>query len=313
MSIDYTIGVDISKDNLDVFRLPDKSFMQFSNNSSGFMAMIDWLGGVSVSRIVYEATGAYHRSFERALAKADFALCKINPRQARRFAEATGKLAKTDKVDAMMLARFGETLEPKTRLPVNQVIDEMKDFILARRALIKARTSAKNQDGQLRSPLLKEQNAQRLAQINAQLKEIDAHLMALARADQTLKEQLDILLSIKGIAEITAISLLTDMPELGQIDNKQVAALAGLAPITRQSGRWKGRAHIGGGRSQVRHDLYMPALVAARFNPDLKAKYQALIKAGKPAKVALTAVMRKLIIIANACIRDKRKWTHLTA
>lgn len=311
MSIEYTLGVDISKDNLDVFRLPDKAVKQFSNTETGFVAMIEWVRDLKVSRIVYEPTGAYHRSFERALAKANLALCKINPRQARRFAEAAGKLAKTDKVDAMMLARFGVTLEPETRQPVKQAIDEMKDFILARRALIKECTAANNRSGLLRSPLLKRQNAERLAQIKAQIKEIDAELMAKATADQSLKGPLDILLSIKGIAKITAIALLVEMPELGKIDNKQIAALAGLAPITRQSGTWKGRAHIGGGRSHVRRDIYMPALVATRFNPDLKAKYQALIKAGKPAKVALTAIMRKLLIIANACIRDNRKWSQI--
>jgi transposase len=312
MTGEVTIGVDISKDRLDVFLFPDNRSMQFTNAADGFEALIKWLDSRSGARIIYEATGPYHRAFERALAGEGLPLCKVNPKQARRFAEATGRLAKTDRVDAAMLARMGVALQTDLIEPVNQAIDEMRELLLARRALVKDRTAAKNRGHRLRSKLLKAQNATRLQQIETHLRAIDNALKSLAESNDPLKPQLDILVSIPGIAANTALCLLIDMPELGKMNNKQASALAGLAPMTRQSGKWSGKAWIMGGRSNLRQALYIPALVACRFNPDLKAKYDALRKAGKPAKVAIAAVMRKLLILANACLRRQGKWHQIT-
>jgi transposase len=303
-----TIGVDVSKDWLDVHRLPDGDSCRLANDTIGHKALIRWLGKTPVERVVYEPTGPYHRVFERALSEAGLALCKVNPRQARRFAEATGKLTKTDRADAAMLARFGQLLRPPPRPARDQISSELKELNIAREALVKDRTAAKNRTKTLTLPLLKRQSAQRLKQISRQIEAVEKAIAARLENDPELSQRFNILLTIPGISRLTAFALLIEMPELGTLDNKQAASLAGLAPVTRQSGRWKGHAFIRGGRAQLRRALYMPALVAARFNPDLKAKYDQLIAAGKPAKVAITAIMRKLVVLANALLKANRTW-----
>lgn len=305
---EFSIGVDISKAWLDACRLPDGAEKRFPNDPAGFEALIAWIGPDAPDRIIYEPTGAYHRRFEHALSVAGLVLVKINPRQARRFAQALGKLAKTDRADAAMLARLGQALQPQPRPVTSEIINKLKALQLARQALIKDRTATKNRQKLLDHPLLKRQNDARLQQIQAQMTELEAEIQALIQTDPDLTQRLEILISIPGLARQTASALLIGMPELGSLDAKQAASLAGLAPMTRQSGQWKGKAHIQGGRAEVRHALYMPALVAARFNPDLKAKYQQLIKAGKPPKVAITAIMRKLIALANALLNQRRSW-----
>ncbi|GEO18214.1 IS110 family transposase [Microvirga aerophila] len=263
----------------------------------------------TIQRVVFAPTGAYHRALERSLATTGLPLAKINPRHARRFAEALGQLAKTDRLDAALLARFGALLEPPTRPVPTPTLDAMKELLVARQALIKDRTAALNRQKIVRSPLLRRQLAQRLRQIAHQLAAIEAHLLNLCKGDADLAPRLAILMSVPGIAQATALSLLVGMPELGSLDQGQVASLAGVAPVAHDSGTSRSRRMIRGGRANLRQALYMPALVAARFNPDLKAKYQALVAAKKPAEVALTAIMRKLIILANALLRDQRHWT----
>jgi transposase len=232
----------------------------------------------------------------------------LNCRSARSIRVTPGKLDKTDRVDAAMLARMGALLQPDVRAPANEILQELKDLTLARRALVKDRTAAKNRSKHLSIPLLKRQNAQRLRQIEAQLRAIDAAVVALLKKDDELHRRHRILLSIPGISAVTAAALLVEMPELGALDQKQAASLAGLAPVTRQSGTWQGRAFIRGGRADLRRSLYMPALVAARYNPDLKQTFDRLTAAGRPAKIAITAIMRKLIVLANALLRDQREW-----
>lgn len=309
----FTIGVDVSKDELVVHRLPDGTARQFTNDKSGHRALIAWLAKTTTERVVYEPTGPYHRELERTLAKAGLPLVKVNPRQARRFAEATGRLAKTDRVDAAMLARMGLALELEARPVAGPILRDLNELHAARNALVKDRTAAKNRAKGLTLSLLKRRNAQRLKQIEADIRAVEAAIDDLMEGDDSLSERLEILMSIPGIAKTTAQALLLEMPELGSLDNKQVASLAGLAPITRQSGKWRGQAYIRGGRSNLRQALYMPALVAMRFNPDLKAIYERLTANGKPPKKAVTAVMRKLIILANALLRDERMWQKVHA
>ena len=309
---DITIGVDISKDTLDAHRLPDGASRRFANTSSGHKALIAWTGR-AVTRVVFEPTGPYHAAFERALAGAGLPLVKVNPRQARRFAEATGTLAKTDRCDAALLARMGLALDLPARPAPDASLAELRELQLARAALIKDRTAARNRAKVLGLAVLKRQNAERLRQIERQLAAIEAEIESRIEADPELSRRFAILLSIPGIARVSAFTLLIEMPELGAMDAKQAASLAGLAPVARQSGRWTGRAFIRGGRASLRQAMYMPALVAMRFNPDLKAKYRQLIDAGKPAKVAITAIMRKLIVLANALLRHGRSWREKTA
>ncbi|MDJ0945571.1 MAG: transposase [Kiloniellales bacterium] len=308
-----TIGIDISKDRLDAHRLPEGTAKRFSNDKKGCRALIAWIGRDPVARVVYEATGAYHRLLESVLGQAGLPLARVNPRQARRFAEAIGVLAKTDRVDAAMLARMGIALQPPQTPPASQRLADLRDLNLARRALVKDRTAARNRQKIARLPLIKRQLALRLRQIDRQIQTLDAAIDQLVQTDPDLRRRFEILISLPGISSTTATTLLAEMPELGTLQARQAASLAGLAPVVRQSGTWRGKAHIRGGRATLRQALYMPALVAARFNPDLKTLYKRLLSAGKPPKLAITAVMRKLITTANALLRENRKWTKQRA
>jgi transposase len=305
---DTTIGVDISKDHLDAHRLPGGGTLRVSNDARGHKTLIRWIGG-DVARVVFEPTGAYHGALERALGRAGVAYAKLNPARVRRFAEAIGTQAKTDRVDAGLIARMGALLQPAAQTPRPQAVDELHELELARGALKRERTAAKNRAGRLTLALLRRQHAARLRTIERALAQIDAAIAALVAADAELARSAEILCSIPCLAPVTAAAILAEVPEPGTLEPGAVASLAGLAPRTRESGRWKGAARIGGGRAELRRALYMPALTAARFNPDLKAVYDRLRAAGKPAKVALVAVMRKLLILTNALIRDDREWS----
>ena len=282
---DDTIGIDISKTTLDTHRSSDGKMMSFSNCPAGFKALSKFCAKTPVTRVIYEATGAYHSGLERALG-GHLPLVKVNPLQARRFAQAQGVRAKTDAVDARMLAVMGNVfaLEPdETATKIQHDLKELRAF---------------------RSGLIKD----RLAQVDKQIAEINAEVDRLIYSRDTLAHSMKILRSIPGIGAICAATILIEMPENGSMDRKQVASLTGLAPMTRQSGQWRGKSFIQSGRKVVRDALYMPALVAMRHNPDLRAKYQAMIKAGKPPKVALTALMRKLIELVNTLIKAERNW-----
>jgi transposase len=305
---DITIGADISKDHIDLHSLPGGETLKVVNNRKGFAILLKWIGTRAVKRVVYEPTGPYHKTFERVMTENGLPLSKVNPRLARRFCQATGRFAKTDRIDAELLARYGALLEPRILQANTQTLNDLKELLVARLALIKDRTAAKNRSKSLSSLLLKKQNADRLRHIERQIKTVDEAIMILIAQNPCLKIRFEILLSIPGIWHITAFTLLIEMPELGELDEKTAAALSGLAPMNRQSGRWTGRAFIAGGRAIVRQALYMPALVACRFNPDLKAKYDQIKASGKPPKVAITAIMRKLIVLANALLRKNQKW-----
>jgi len=306
-----TIGIDISKANLDCHAYPAGAERQFANTAKGLKALKSWLRQWPIERIAYEATGTYHRALEAALA--DWPCVKLNPERARRFAQATGTLAKTDRIDALLLARMAATLQPPVRPAKTAQQVELAELINARDGLVRDRTALKNREKNLTIALLKRQCRQRLEQIERHIDALDAEIASLIAADATLARRHEILTSIAGVGTLTANQLIATMPELGSLDHKQAASLAGLAPVARQSGLWKGKSFIRGGRTNVRQALYMPALVAARFNPDLKAKYQQLVAAGKPAKIAITAVMRKLIITANALLKADRCWQQSMA
>lgn len=310
-----TIGIDISKATLDAFRRSTSEHRQFVNDANGCKALIRWirLAHPETTRVVFEPTGAYHRVLELALLAAGLHLVKVNPRSARRFAEATGVLAKTDRIDASVLAGMGAILDLQGRAAKTEIQYDLKELNVARQALIKDRVAAKSRQATAVNALLKRQLAARIKQIKSQLAEIDAAILTRIKENPVLARRFDILCSIPGIGRITAAALLIDMPELGAVDNKQIASLAGLAPMTRQSGGWNGRARIRGGRRQIRITLYMPAVASLRCNPHLKKTFDALGEAGKHAKLALTAVMRKLLIFANSLLRDDRKWNEIRA
>lgn len=311
ISLPQTIGIDISKATLDCHSHPAGIEKQFANTPKGLKALIAWLGTWRVERIAYEATASYHRALEAALT--DWPCVKLNPQRARRFAQATGTLAKTDRIDAAMLARMAATLQPPIRPAKNKQQVQLAELINARDGLVRDRTALKNREKNLTIAILKRQCKQRLGQIARHIEALDAEIARIIAADAQLARRHEILNSIDGVGTLTANQLIATMPELGTLENKQAASLAGLAPVARQSGQWKGKSFIQGGRANVRQALYMPALVAARFNPDLKAKYRQMIRAGKPAKIAITTVMRKLIVTANALLKADRLWVKSLA
>ena len=308
-----TIGIDVSKDHLDAARHPSGDTTRVANTRKGHTVLLRWITKNQVTRVVFEATGSYHRGLEQRLDAAGLTIAKVNPRQARRFAEATGKLAKTDRVDAFMLARFGALLEPIARPVRSETQNQLAELVAARRSLMRDRTATLNRVQTLTIDLLKRHARHRLRQIEAQITSLNATIETIIDNDPILARRREILLSIPGLGYVTAQALLADMPELGTMEEAQAASLAGLAPVTRQSGKWQGKSFIRGGRAPLRQALYMPALVAMRFNPDLKRVYTRLVDSGKHAKLAITAVMRKLVVLANALLRDDRTWAPKAA
>ena len=306
-----TIGIDISKDMLDVFWLSGKEHRQFTNNKTGLRSLILWVEKASTPLIVFESTGIYHRLLETGLADQNIAFAQVNPRQARRFAQGVGVLSKTDRVDASMLAKMGSLLEMEPSQSKGTILHNLKELLTAKRALIKDRTAAEARIATASQHIIKQQISRRLRQISKDSKQIDVALERIIIADTNLGKRVEILTSIPGIGKATAFALIIEMPELGSLNGKQAAALAGLAPMSRQSGKWQGKERIQGGRASLRKAIYLPAIVATRFNPYMKAKYKQLISNGKCKKQAFTAVMRKLIVLANALLRDGRKWNKI--
>jgi transposase len=309
---DDSIGVDISKDKLDVHRLRDGTFAQFPNSKRGFAALRRWIGSPLPARVVYEPTGAYHGAFEAALAD-HLPLVKVNPKHARRFAESRGAGAKTDRADARSLAQMGaaHNLAPDTPAAKDRPV--LRELHSARIALVKDKVRVQNQLDKQAHALTRRLSRRRLKLIAQQIAELDHAIRAQLETCPTRKRALTLLETIKGIGAVAATTILIELPEIGSLRKKAVAALAGVAPITRQSGRWRGQAFIQGGRKPLRDALYMPALVAIRFNPDLKAQFEKMKAAGKPSKVAIIAVMRKLLILANTLVKENREWSKIRA
>ena len=301
------IGVDISKAHLDVHRLNTGEAARFGNDAAGFEALAAWIGA-SADEVVYESTGPWHRAFEEALVER-LPLTRVNALRARRFAQAMGQEAKTDKADAQVLARMGAALPLRRVAPRSATRRDLDELHTARDGLVKDRTAARNRQRQACHRLLKRQLKNRLDQIERQLGALDAEIARLIAADEELSRGVAVPTSIPGIARVTASGLLAEMPELGHLDAKAAASLAGVAPMTRESGQWKGRSFIHGGRARVRRMLYMAALSASRHNPDLARKYEELTTRGKPPKVARTAVMRKLVVLANTLLAQDRPWS----
>ena len=307
-----SIGVDISKDHLDVHALSRGAAARFSNTPAGFRALTRWLGPTGLARVVYEPTGPYHRAFE-AYFETRLPLVQVNPLQARRFAQAEGVRAKTDQIDAAVLARMGAALRLQPDTPVGETQREIRALHAARSTLVKEKTQLGNRLEACNLALPGRQIKLRIALVTRQIKEIDAEIARRLAEVPTKSRAKAILCSIPGLGVVSSAAVLAVMPELGQIGDKAAASLAGLAPHPRSSGKWRGTAHISGGRSALRQALYMPAVTACRFNPDFKAKYQALRAAGKPAKLAITVIMRKLLILANTLVRNDRLWTPKTS
>jgi transposase len=308
-ALDVFVGIDVSKDWLDVAIEPMGSDFRISYDRREISKLVQQMVKLGPVRIVLEATGGYEVEIAVALADASLPVCVINPRQSRDFAKATGELAKTDRVDARILAQFGESLRPPLR-PIPDAQSRMLREILDRRYQIQeALIGEKNRLAQTESKVVKASLRSHIRYLRNQLEKIEAKLSDQIRQSPAWQADVDLLVSIPGVGQFTATGLTILLPEIGSLGSRQIAKLGGVAPLSRDSGTKQGARSIWGGRAQVRKLLYMSTLVATRYNPVISAMYQRLLDNGKPKKVALVACMRKLLIISNAMIRDRTKWT----
>ena len=304
------IGIDVSKATLDIDAYPQSHAAQFSNDDIGRHQLIDCLLDLMPALIVLEATGGLESPIAGDLAMAGLCVAVINPRQARDFAKAIGVLAKTDAVDAHVLARFAEAIKPEVRPLKSNEMMALDSVLTRRRQIVEMITAETNRHTQAAGKIAK-QIAQHLIWLRKRLSEADDDLDGAIQQSPLWQAKSDLMTSVPGVGKITATSLLAELPELGNLARREISALVGVCPFSRESGKHKGRRAIWGGRASVRAVLYMAALVASRHNPVIKAFYQKLLAAGKVKKVALVACMRKLLVILNAMIKNNTPWRKM--
>jgi transposase len=301
------VGIDVAKVHLDVVTWPAGERRRVARDEAGLVELTGWLSAQRPSLIVLEATGGLEVAVVTALVEAGLPAAVINPRQARDFAKATGRLAKTDALDAEVLARFGAAIHPEPRPWKDEETQVLTALIQRRRQLIEMRVAEQNRLASAHRQVRPDIQAT-LDWLDARLKELDGDLQRRLRASPVWRAQDDLLRGVPGIGPVTAVTLLATLPELGTLNRRQISALVGVCPFNRDSGQCRGRRMIFGGRAGVRAVLYMAAVTASRCNPVIKAFYERLRAAGKPAKVALTACMRKLLTILNAMLKAKTPW-----
>lgn len=295
-------GLDIAKLNLQL-HLAGR-FYDLPNTAAGHRRLIGLLKAHPAVQIICEATGGYERTVVKALHQASICLSILNPARVRHFARAQGQRAKTDRIDAAVLSAYGQAFAPKPTLSRVQAEQQLVELVRRRVQLLEMLVAQRQQAELLSLPALRRQARSLVRRLEADLAQIEEYLRQLRQQTASLDERAQKLEAITGVGTITALTVLAELPELGTLNRRQTAALAGLAPHPRESGQWQGRRSIGGGRAEVRRALYMAALVAARSNTVLKTFYQRLRDAGKPAKVALTAVMRKLVVLMNQILKN---------
>ena len=300
-------GIDISKSHLDLALRDVEKSWRFSNDPEGINELTDLLLKHQPTLIVLEATGGYEQAAFRCLSARQLAVAIVNPRRVRAFARANGRLAKTDRIDAHNLAHFAQVVRPHPHPPSTEAQQHLVGLMARRRQLHRMITAEKNR---LRNaqPVVQLQLQQHIDWLRQSLKELDSQVEDLLQSDPNLKAKADLLCSAPSVGMVTAASLLADCPELGTLDRKKIAALVGVAPMNKDSGRKSGKRRIMGGRAPLRAALYMSALSASRFNPAIRPFYARLLENGKVKKVALTACMRKLLTMLNAMMRDDKHW-----
>lgn len=304
---DVFIGVDVSKDTLDVAVRPTGEEMSFANTEDGVAAMRDFIHSFSPRLIVLEATGGWEAVAVSVLAAKGFPVVVVNPRHVRNFAKATGLLAKTDKIDARTIARFAEAVKPEVR-PLKDEEAQRLDALLARRRQLLLMSTAEKNRLVLAPRWTKKDIQAHIQWLEKELDKVNREIQKRIQKSPLWRERDEILQSVKGVGPALSITLISDLPELGALSRKKIAALVGVAPLNRDSGKYRGRRIIWGGRSQIRVVLYMAARAAIRFNPVIRAFAERLKKAGKPYKVVVTACMRKLLTILNAMVKNGTRW-----
>jgi len=303
------VGIDVCKDHLDVYLHPLAQSRRVANSKDGLRLLKRLLTEHGANLIVMEATGKHHRLAHRSLSQNGFAVAVINPLRSHLFAKASGIHAKTDRVDAKMLALFGEALGPTARPPAPEAIEALQELVQAYNAATADHIALANRLTTVQLTLLRTEFTRRLKSLDHHLKRLAAEITKRIAADPVLARRYQILLSIPGIGATVAANLLANLAELGSLDRHAIAALVGVAPFADDSGETTGLRHISGGRASPRRALYWAALSASRCNPELHTFYKRLVDSGKKPKLALTAVMRKIIVMANSLLKDDRLWT----
>jgi transposase len=301
------VGIDVCKKHLDIAIRPTGKIWRVDNNAQGIKELVDEFSKSAPELIVMEATGGYEMQAACELGAANLVVAVVNPRQARDFAKSLGRLAKTDKIDAMMLAHFGEAIRPEARKMPDEQAMRLQATLARRRQMIEMLIAEKNRLGTAHISL-QAHIREHILWMENELKDIDLDTKAQIENSPIWEAKAKVTCSVSGVGRVTTVTLLADFPELGMLNRKKVSALAGLAPFNCDSGNKQGKRIIWGGRACVRNALYMATLSAIRCNPVIKAHYKNLIGKGKPPKVALVACMRKLLTILNAMIRDMTLW-----
>ncbi|PYM27539.1 MAG: IS110 family transposase [Candidatus Rokuibacteriota bacterium] len=308
MEHSHFVGIDVSKAHLDVHVLPTGDSFRVSHDDDGLVTLIERLRPVAPVVLVLEATGGYDVTAAATLASAGLPVAVVNPRQIRDFARATGQLAKTDTLDARVIALFAEAVRPAPRPMPDEQARALGELIARRRQLVDMLGAEQNRRRLLHDRRLQRHVDAHIAWLEEALRRLDHDLTTLIRSTPVWRETEDLLRSVPGIGPVTACTLIADLPELGHLDRRRIAALAGLAPFARDSGAFRGRRMIAGGRAHIRRVLYMATLTAIKHNPAIRVFYLRLVAAGRPGKLALTAAMRKLLTVLNAMLRDRRPW-----
>jgi transposase len=302
------VGIDVSKDRLDVHMRPSGEAFAVPRDGAGLDHLACRLRALAPALVVLEATGGFEITVAAALAGVGLPLAVVNPRQVRDFARAIGRLAKTDKLDAATIALFAERVRPAPRPVAEADAQALAELVARRRQVVEMIGMEQNRRGQARSERVRQTIAATLATLEAQLAAIDRDLGDSVRGSPAWRAAEDLLKSVPGVGDVTARTLLAELPELGRLDRRRLAALVGVAPVNRDSGQARGYRAIAGGRTSVRGVLYMATVVAVRWNPVLKAHYRRLVERGRPRKVALIACLRRLLGILNAILRDRKPW-----
>ena len=305
--MDCFIGIDVSKATLDIASLPDGESWTVTNDDAGLADLMPRLVGLAPVLVVMEATGGFEMLTAITLAKAGLPIAVVNPRQVRDFAKAMGQLAKTDALDAGMLADFAQRVRPVPRPLPDEAAQLLESLLTRRRQIVDMLTAEKNRLGFARGPV-KRDISQHIRWLEKRLTDVDGDLQEAVEASPLYQAKADLLRSVPGVGQVTTLTLLATLPELGQLSRHQIAALVGVAPMNRDSGTMRGKRMVWGGRAPVRAVLYMAALVGLKHNPVLRVFYERLRAAGKPFKVAATACMRKLLTILNAMLKHNRRW-----
>ncbi|HWG84164.1 MAG TPA: IS110 family transposase [Deinococcales bacterium] len=312
MHSELYVGVDISKQHLDACLQPSGRTWRETNDASGRTRLVTHLKELTPALIVLEATGGLERAIAAELAAENLPVAIVNPRQCRDFARATGRLAKTDRLDSITLALFAQAVKPTPRALPDEATRHLRALTTRRRQVIEMITSENNRLLACDDERVRERIREHIKYLSEERDDADEEITRALKESGVWREREQLLLSVPGVGPVLARTLLAELPELGRLAGKQVSALAGVAPMSKDSGAWRGKRFVQGGRGEVRAALYMGALVASRHNPVIKSLYERLREAGKPGKVALVACMRKLLVILNAMLRDNTPWNPHT-